>query len=319
MKKTTYLLIIGMFVFSSLTITSASDMKTIELPSEGNTLYVGGSGPNNYTNIQDAIEDASEDDTIFIYNGLYNEYLDIRKSICLLGENKNNTIIDSGGLEIYSTDSVIISNLKIQNCTTGIKIKHSNNNTIKNNIISPQQQLGYGIIIKGNSKNNFIHKNIIEGYKLYGIYILESNNNIISYNKILNKTYFDHISLLFSNKNTINGNTVKITFDLSRGISLAYSHHNTIKYNNIIYDGCNYTDRMLLYFSNNTVISHNNFLLNQKNINFRNSHCTKWHRNYWNRPRLLPKIILGELKFLGKYLTTWFNVDWRPAIKPYEI
>jgi len=40
----------------------------------GNTLYVGGSGPNNYTRIQDAIDDANDGDTIFVYNGTYYEH-----------------------------------------------------------------------------------------------------------------------------------------------------------------------------------------------------------------------------------------------------
>jgi hypothetical protein len=33
----------------------------------GNTLYVGGSGPNNYSKIQDAIDNASGRDTIFVH------------------------------------------------------------------------------------------------------------------------------------------------------------------------------------------------------------------------------------------------------------
>ena len=39
----------------------------------GNTLYVGGSGEGNYTKIQDAINNASDGDTVFVYNGTYYE------------------------------------------------------------------------------------------------------------------------------------------------------------------------------------------------------------------------------------------------------
>jgi len=38
-------------------------------------LYVGGNGPNNYTKIQDAIDDARDGDTVFVFNGTYFETL----------------------------------------------------------------------------------------------------------------------------------------------------------------------------------------------------------------------------------------------------
>jgi len=50
---------------------------------DGNTLYVGGSGPGNYTRIQDAINDANPRDTVFVYNGTYCENLIVDKSINL--------------------------------------------------------------------------------------------------------------------------------------------------------------------------------------------------------------------------------------------
>ncbi|MCD6573584.1 MAG: hypothetical protein J7K95_05780 [Thermoplasmata archaeon] len=67
---------------------------------DGKTLYVGGSGPNNYTHIQDAINDASNGDTIFVYSGIYYENVVINKSINLFGEAKETTIIDGGKREI---------------------------------------------------------------------------------------------------------------------------------------------------------------------------------------------------------------------------
>ena len=77
----------------------------------GGWLHVGGSGPGNYTTIQSAIDDANPGDTIFVYHGIYDEYIPspnqgiviIGKSITLIGEDRDTTIIDVQNeiLEIY--------------------------------------------------------------------------------------------------------------------------------------------------------------------------------------------------------------------------
>ncbi|MGF3554110.1 MAG: hypothetical protein ACQXXF_02395, partial [Thermoplasmatota archaeon] len=53
----------------------------------GNWLYVGGSGPKNYTKIQDAIDKATDGDTVFVYDDSspYKENVIIYKSIKLIG------------------------------------------------------------------------------------------------------------------------------------------------------------------------------------------------------------------------------------------
>jgi len=43
----------------------------------------------------------------------------------------------------------------------------------------------------------------------------------------------------------------------------------------------------------------------------------KWDGNYWNRPRLLPKPILGRLPPSGNI--PWFHFDLHPAQEPYDI
>ena len=71
------------------------ELKNISTVSfDGNILYVGGSGPNNYTKIHDAINDSTDGDTIFVYNGTYYEHnITIDKSISLIGENRDDTIV----------------------------------------------------------------------------------------------------------------------------------------------------------------------------------------------------------------------------------
>ena len=90
MKK--QFLVIGLvflLLFSSVVpISIGADVKIpsnlIQSSNGGNTLYVGGSGPNNYTKIQDAINNADEGDTVFVYSGTYYEHFTINTTINLL-------------------------------------------------------------------------------------------------------------------------------------------------------------------------------------------------------------------------------------------
>jgi hypothetical protein len=61
----------------------------------GNILYVGGVGPGNYSIIQDAIDDASDGDTIIVYPGIYYEdQVLIDKALSIQGAEWTTTIID---------------------------------------------------------------------------------------------------------------------------------------------------------------------------------------------------------------------------------
>ena len=88
-------------------------------------LYVGGNGPNNYTSIKAAIENATDGDTVFVYSGVYYERKEIiiDKSIKLMGENRSTTIIDVrrkvGDVITIKADGVEISNLTIRNNSFG--------------------------------------------------------------------------------------------------------------------------------------------------------------------------------------------------------
>ena len=126
------LLIIGvLFLFISSSIFSISGVDTeqsIQSLSSGKTLYVGGSGPGNYTKIQDAIDEASDGDTVFVYDDSspYYEKLVVDKSINLIGEDKYTTIIDgrnSGVVVQITADRVNISEFEIQNGYNAIEIK----------------------------------------------------------------------------------------------------------------------------------------------------------------------------------------------------
>jgi len=133
-------------------------------------LYVGGSGPGNYTVIQDAVDNASNGDTIFVFHGTYNQKLGnlecvwIYKSISLIGEDKNTTIIrgDREGDVIRElAGNVTISGFTLENGGAG-------NNP--GAAIDIYKSNGMGTI-----GNISIHDNII-AYNGRGMNIFDCNN-----------------------------------------------------------------------------------------------------------------------------------------------
>jgi Bacterial Ig domain len=73
----------------------------------GNTLYVGGAEPGNYTKIQAAIDNASDGDTIIVYAKTYYEnQIIINKAISIQGAGLTTTIID-GSDAILTSDGLV--------------------------------------------------------------------------------------------------------------------------------------------------------------------------------------------------------------------
>ena len=114
--------IVAIMIFLLICISSHSSIgNTIEKENsfpilEVKTLYVGGSGPNNFTKIQDAIDNSSDGDTIFVFNGTYYENIVIESSISLIGEDKNITTIDGKREESainLASENTIIKNFTI--------------------------------------------------------------------------------------------------------------------------------------------------------------------------------------------------------------
>jgi|GEM_PF-547729 len=150
-------------------------------------LYVGGTGSGNYTRIQDAIDNASDGDTVFVYNGRYIENLLADKSIRLIGENKNQVVIDAGdsdGIKIIA-DSVEITGFTIE---------------------AEQADDYIDSAIDISSSGNYVHDNIITKSEWYGIYIYNSSYNVVEYNIIIDDDV--GIWLCRASNNIIRYNTI---------------------------------------------------------------------------------------------------------------
>lgn len=266
-------------------------LKSSILSFESKTLYVGGSGPDNYSKIQDAIDNTTDGDTVFIFNGTYFEILIINKSINLIGENKESTIIDANkeidGIYIYSPN-VNINNLKIQNAfRAGINLdsnKTDNINISKNIFFSNC----HGIHPYFGNRNLTISKNIFIDNN-NGFTLVSSSNARIYKNLFVNNSLWAMGFYLSSNCDVYKNN---ITHGKKYGIFLyGLSHSNYFHHNNF------YNNSMNAYF---ILLSHHN----------------KWYENYWKKPQTIPYPIIGSL---GLFIPSWLNFDWSPSKKPNYI
>jgi parallel beta-helix repeat protein len=186
---------------------------------------------------------------------------------------RNNTAnmnqLDGIGLYKYCSGNTIINNTANSNTNRGICLSSSNFNSITNNTASLNNFVGgislvsssgntltnntvtsnvdYGISLLHCNGNN-ISNNIANLNQLYGIYILNSDNNTIDNNTAINSEC--GIFLDFSSNNRIVNNTVS---NERVGIQLNSCNNNTLA-NNIVYSN-NYYGIYLTNSTNNWISS----------------------------------------------------------------
>jgi parallel beta-helix repeat protein len=171
-----YLLLLGIFIIIMITpVTNASKI-----------LYVDDNGFFEYTKIQDAIDNTTNGDTVYVYSGTYYENIVINKTINLVGDKQKTTIIDG-----KEKDTVIKLNPESNNVNiTGFTIQNS----------------GYEYYRSGidiNSDKNHIAGNTIKGCR-YGISLdLWAHNCIVNNNTFTQNTYGVFVYSVTPNNNLI--------------------------------------------------------------------------------------------------------------------
>jgi parallel beta-helix repeat protein len=286
----------------------------------GNAITIKGKDGTFFT-IMDAINEASEGDTILVSKGVYNETLTIDKSITLTGSDKDNTIISGNktGDVIYITaDYVNISGFTIKNsgekysqgADAGLEIK-SNNNMISDNNISSNDN--YGLYITTGSKNNKIINNKFSKNR-YGIYINNGNQNDISSNNFLLNTDYGMYLGSQSNYNSISDNVFS---ENQYGIRIKSSDNNEVTQNLFLNGrrgvylccGAKYNTVYLNDFKNNS------------EWNARDGSINQWDKgnlgNYWDDYN--GKDNNGDrIGDIPHVLPSADNSDKYPLIFPYE-
>jgi len=210
------------------------------------TVTVDDDGPADFHSIQEAIRNSSRGDTIYVKAGTYYEHIVVNKTLLLIGENKELTIIDGNGTGTVVTvtaSNVNITEFTIQNSGNGyldsgifltntimnnisgniitqnkgstvhgMLLQYSENNVISGNTVSNN---GWGIELQYYSNNNFIHDNIIANNSVgMVLYLSKSNkirNNTINYNLHNFGVYGGSLSRYINDidtSNTVNGKPI---------------------------------------------------------------------------------------------------------------
>jgi len=112
-------LLITLLLLYSLNNFSIITCKAID----ANNLFVGGTGEKNYLKIQDAIDNSTENDTVIVFEGIYNESIVVNKPINIIGLDQNNVIInanDSLYVFLIRSSCIFHESSGLQNITCSI-------------------------------------------------------------------------------------------------------------------------------------------------------------------------------------------------------
>ena len=170
------------------------------------TLYV----PLEYTSIQDAINEAMEGETIEVDSGIYNESITIDKKLELIGLDSPVINAEPNYMDVVriSADDCVIDGFEITGGSTGLAVYLCNNCTIRNNIISSNDDTGIHI---SESLNNTISNNeIINNDR--GLYISYSGGSVLRQNVMAGNNYnfeiYGDYNQDIDTTNTVNGKSI---------------------------------------------------------------------------------------------------------------
>ncbi len=249
-----------------------------------------------FSTIQEAVDNAEDEDTLTAYNGTYTENITINRQLTLRSSDDLGVIIQAAdmgrpvilitasgsgstirefsisgasssfGVYLDSADNCYLTDNTISGNCIGVYMRNSNNNMVSGNTIQGNGWVG---VCMDNSINNTINGgNNIYG-NLEGVYIVNSaNGNTISGNNIHDNAGAGINILNNSTGNTISGNTAIFNNGLI-GVLIRDSDVNNITGNNIQSNGW---AGVVLDNADDNFINGGNFVSgNQEGFNLTNS------------------------------------------------
>lgn len=315
----------------------------------GKWLYVGGSGPGNYTRIQDAINASTNGDTVFVYDdhSPYHELLTINTTISLIGESMPTTVIDGNktlaALIFVLANGVQIRNLTIRDATSADIVIGGDDVTIKQTTISganmgidikvywlpyyQRERLAilenrisdnyFGILTSYYCNNSVFQGNTIEGNR-YGVVFYSSFHNTIVLNTIQNNE--GGIDEEYGGDNNITKNKFE---DNAVGLEINGSYGDRVERNTFLWNTIHADFVKLPYWECQHLLEARYFKNSYILRNYQVFGSTTWDANYWNMSLTHPYLIHGwsiwEYRFPRLSHLPRFEVDRHPVQEPYDI
>ncbi|MCK4366392.1 MAG: right-handed parallel beta-helix repeat-containing protein, partial [Thermoplasmata archaeon] len=207
-------------------------------------------GPGNYTTIQGAIDDANPGDVVYVYSGTYSEHVLVDKTLSLIGEDKNTTLLNGNGTGIplnVSADLVNVTGFAFMNSgpgtdVPGLQLYRSNHSRIAN---SSFWNNGVGIEAFSSGENLIAYNNFSDNFRAIN---LRGPSNTVQFNNVSDNDW-SGIMVASSTNNTISNNTI---VGNGNGIVLGWSaEHNLVIDNNVSTSDA--SGLMIVSSGNNTV------------------------------------------------------------------
>jgi parallel beta-helix repeat protein len=232
--------------------------------------------PADFCTIQEAINTASPGDIVYVHNGTYYENIVVNKTVMLIGESRDTTVIDgkrAGTVIFVNSNNTIIKRFTIQNSgekqdsewPSGVWLNNASNCALLNNHITNNT---LGIMLYSSSSNLLRNNSMTANSYNFGVLgwgLSHFNQDVDVSNTVDDKPIYywvnhngeevpsnaGYVALVNSTNITVKNLNLKNNYE---SILLAYTHNSTITNNTV---ANNLHGILLLFSSNNTVFGNN--------------------------------------------------------------
>ena len=276
--------------------------------------------PDEQPTIQAGINAASSGDTVYVKARVYYENVVVNKSICLIGENRETTIID--GQWKSTVISIIVANVTLDGFTirnadyhySGIYLEDASYSVISNNIVTNMTDTLMKSIHLNRSNFCNLTRNLVTNNGRC-ILIEQSHNTTLTYNAVIQNSLYG-IRINNSTGCIVKCNMIADTYGQS-SIRLVSANYTNILENIL----SNATYGVYMFSSHYSNFCHNNFIRHGQQVWISDSYNNIWHNasllegNYWDdyTGQDLDSNGIGDIP----YVIGMGNLDPYPIMKPW--